>query len=92
MKSYLLELPCNFFLLNTELRKVKITMFYFYWENNRVLFGTMIERLLFGQLLPPHYDLMQKGQKVTFHYICKLHLCCVASHGSTCAPHNRINL
>lgn len=69
MKSYLLERPCNFFPLNTELRKVKITMFYFYWENNRVLFGTMIERLLFGQFLPPHYDLMQKGQKVIFHYI-----------------------
>lgn len=93
MKSYILERPCNFFPLNTELRKVKITMFYFYWENNRVLFGTMIERLLFGQFLPPHYDLMQKGQKVTFHYICKKRaLRCVASHGSMCATHNRTNL
>lgn len=83
MKSYLLELPCNFFLLNTEFRKVKITMFCFYWENNIALFGTMIEKLPFGEFLLPHYDLMQKGQKVPFYYICKgLALSCVTSHGS----------
>lgn len=44
MKSYLLELPYNFFLLNTELRKVKITVFCFYWENRIALFGAMIEK------------------------------------------------
>lgn len=65
MKSFLLKLPCNFFLLNSELRKVKITVFYFYWENSIALFGTMTEKPLFGHFSPPHYDLMPRGQSLS---------------------------
>lgn len=44
MKSHLLKLPYNFFLFNRELRKVKITVVYFYWENSIALFGTVTEK------------------------------------------------
>lgn len=71
MKSHLLELLYNFFLHNTELRKVKITMYCFSWGNNIGLFETMIKRFVLGPFLPLHYDLEQKGQQVPFHHICR---------------------
>jgi hypothetical protein len=65
MKSYLLDHPYNFLLLN-RVDKDKNNI-YFHWENNITLFGTRIEIYLFGQFfLLSYYDLIQNAKQLFF--------------------------